>query len=196
MSLHPTRHTTLLRHGINVNDSTSQQCRVPSGMKRWKLKASRLIRLDVYHGQGPCLTDGHFCVHGSLSSEPYQLHGHTLYLVFMSPLCRQKWGHIALPLFAQSASVSAVSLSPIHFSPALSCRRSNSRRWPNAGLLLAHRLRRWPNISPVLGSRVVFGATLNVGQRHRRRANINPFFGSKHRARSASMQVPAAWSTD
>ena len=29
------------------------------------------------------------------------------------------------------------------------------------------------DISPVLGYRVVFGATLNVGQRHRRRANIN-----------------------
>ena len=40
--------------------------------------------------------------------------------------------------------------------------------------MLAHRLRRWANISPVLGHCVVFGATLNVGQRHRRRANINP----------------------
>ena len=40
--------------------------------------------------------------------------------------------------------------------------------------MLAHRLPRWSNISPVLGYRVVFGATLNVGQRHRRRANINP----------------------
>ena len=58
----------------------------------------------------------------------------------------------------------------------LSFRRSNTRRWPNAGLLLAHRLRRWANISPVLGYRVVFDATLNVGQHHRRRANINPAF--------------------
>ena len=32
------------------------------------------------------------------------------------------------------------------------------------GLLLAHRLRRWANISPVLGYRVVFDATLNAGQ--------------------------------
>ena len=31
-------------------------------------------------------------------------------------------------------------------------------------------------ISPVLGYRVVFDATLNVGQPHRRRANINPAF--------------------
>ena len=40
--------------------------------------------------------------------------------------------------------------------------------------MLAQSLRRWANISPVLGYNVVFGATLNVGQRHRRRADINP----------------------
>ena len=56
----------------------------------------------------------------------------------------------------------------------LSCRKSNMRRWPNAGLMVAHRLRRWANSSPVLGYCVMFGATLNVGQRHRRRPNINP----------------------
>ena len=33
-------------------------------------------------------------------------------------------------------------------SLCLSCRRSNTRHWPNVGLLLAHRLRRWANISP------------------------------------------------
>ena len=59
-------------------------------------------------------------------------------------------------------------------SLSLSCRRSNMRLWPNVGLLLAHRLRRWANISPVLG--VVFDVTPNVGQRHRRQANINPSF--------------------
>ena len=64
---------------------------------------------------------------------------------------------------------------PVH-SLRLSCRRANTRRWPNVGLLLAHRLRRWDNISRVLGYRVLFDATLNVGQRHRRRANINPAF--------------------
>ena len=69
----------------------------------------------------------------------------------------------------------AMSLSPfISLQRFLSYRRASMRRWPNAGLLLAHRLRRWANISPVLGYRVVFGATLNVGQRYRRRANINP----------------------
>ena len=44
----------------------------------------------------------------------------------------------------------------------------------------------WPpsttlaNISAVLGYRVVFDATLSVGQRHRRRANINPGPMSQH----------------
>ena len=45
---------------------------------------------------------------------------------------------------------------------------------------VGHRLRRWANISPVLGYRVVFDATLNVGQRHRRRASINPGPMSQH----------------
>ena len=93
----------------------------------------------------------------------------------MSPLCRQRWAQIALPLSAQSVeSVLWVSLPVISLRRFLSCRRSNTRRWPNAGLMLAHRLRRWSNISPVLGYRVVFGATLNVGQRRRRRTNIDP----------------------
>ena len=54
----------------------------------------------------------------------------------------------------------------------LSCRRPNTRRCPNVGLLLAHRLTRSADISRVLGDSVMFDATLNVGQRHRRRANI------------------------
>ena len=95
--------------------------------------------------------------------------------IIMSPLCGQRWGHIALPLSAQSVWVCAVSLSHIlSLQNFLSCRRSNTRRWLNAGIVLAHRLRRWSSISPVLGYRVEFGATLNVGQRHRRRANIDP----------------------
>ena len=72
----------------------------------------------------------------------------------------------------------------------LSCRRSNKRRWPNDGLLLAHRLRRWPNISPLLGYCVVLGATLNVDQRHTRRANINTALIQ------SIVPVPSAWSTD
>ena len=101
--------------------------------------------------------------------------------IFMSPLCRQRWGHVASPLSAQSVWVCAqsvwvcaVSLPFISLQHFLSCKQLNTRRRPNAGLMLAHRLRRWPNISPVLGYRVVFGAMLNVSQRHRRWANINP----------------------
>ena len=103
--------------------------------------------------------------------------------LYFYPLKRlRRWPSIKPALvqrlvFAASQSVlwvfCAVSLSPIHFSPALSYRWSNTCHWPNAGLMLALRLRRWANISPVLGYPVVLGATLNVGQRHRRRTNIN-----------------------
>ena len=33
---------------------------------------------------------------------------------------------------------------------------ANTKRSPNAGLMLAHYLRRWTNISPALGQRLVF----------------------------------------
>ena len=72
------------------------------------------------------------------------------------------------------SSVLWVCLPIISLHSFVSCRRLNTRRWPNAGLMLAYRLRRWPTLSPVLGYCVVFGATLNVGQHHRRWANINP----------------------
>ena len=70
-----------------------------------------------------------------------------VWLLVMSPLCTQKWGHIALPLSAQSLTVCAVSLSFITLQWFLSCRWSNTRRWPDSGLMLAHRLRRWPKIT-------------------------------------------------
>ena len=35
----------------------------------------------------------------------------------------------------------------------------NLRRWPNIGLLLAHRLRRWPNSNPKLGQRLMFAGS-------------------------------------
>ena len=39
-----------------------------------------------------------------------------------------------------------------HSWPALYiCKRSNTRRWSNAGLMLVHHLQRWPYISPVSG---------------------------------------------
>ena len=34
-------------------------------------------------------------------------------------------------------------------------RPDQTRRWPNAGLMLGLRLRRWPNIKPTLGGRLV-----------------------------------------
>ena len=67
-----------------------------------------------------------------------------------------------------SAVCESVSVSVPFFSVQrfLSCRRSNTRRWPNAGLMFSHHLRHWANISQHL-DRVVFAATLNVGQCHR-----------------------------
>ena len=88
----------------------------------------------------------------------------------MSPLYR---GGDILVYFSLLICLSVWSLCVLSIY-SVSCRRSNTRHWPNVGLLLAHRLRRWANISPLLGYRVVFDATLNVGQRHRRRASINP----------------------
>ena len=90
----------------------------------------------------------------------------------MSPLYR---GGDILIYFWPLICLSQISFVSVR-SHCLSCRRSNTRRWPNAGLLLAHRLRSWANISPVLGYRVMFDATLNVGQHQRRRANITPAF--------------------
>ena len=77
------------------------------------------------------------------------------------------------PLSAVCESVS-VSVPFIWDQRFPLCRLSNTGRSPNAGLMLAHLLRRWANISPVLGQRLVFGATLNMGQCHRPRAYINP----------------------
>ena len=37
---------------------------------------------------------------------------------------------------------------------------ANTKRWPNVGLLLAHRLRRWPNIDSKSGQCLVFPETL------------------------------------
>ena len=71
--------------------------------------------------------------------------------------------------FTYDHSVLSVSLclwvshsfrSSAFYTRLLSVRRSNTKRWPNAGLMLALRLRRWPSISPLLSYRVVFGGTL------------------------------------
>ena len=56
-----------------------------------------------------------------------------LMIIIMSPLCTQRWGHVALPLSAQSVSVGQ-SVCPIHFSPAASIKQAVKHE--------AHRLRR------------------------------------------------------
>ena len=33
---------------------------------------------------------------------------------------------------------------------------ANTRRWPNAGSMMGHRLRRWPSTNPALDQRLVF----------------------------------------
>ena len=39
---------------------------------------------------------------------------------------------------------------------------ANTRRSPNVGLMLGHRLRRWSNITPTLGERLVFAGIWHV----------------------------------
>ena len=83
--------------------------------------------------------------------------------------------------FVRPICVCAFSIVSVR-SLRLTCKSSNKRQFCVCAfspsilrrLLLAHRLRRSANISPLLSYCVVFEATLNVGQRHRRRANINP----------------------
>ena len=65
----------------------------------------------------------------------------------MSPPLK-RWGHVGLPLSAQFVRSVCVCAFSTSVCPIY--------------------------ISPVLGYCVVFSATLYVGQRHRRRANINP----------------------
>ena len=85
---------------------------------------------------------------------------------------------LGLPLSAQCVCrILSVCPAVLSVCPAVSNMQAvialaKTRRWSNAGLMLAHRLRRCASISPVLGYLVVFGATLNVGQCHRRLANI------------------------
>ena len=82
----------------------------------------------------------------------------------MSPLYRG--GDILLHL-SPLVCLSNMLFCVCAFSPSI-LQAVKKRRWPNAGLLLAHRLLRSDNISPALGHHVMFDATLNVGQRHRR----------------------------
>ena len=135
-----------------------------TGWKRNRLSFLLAIKtqsaLNISLGVGTMLI-----ISAAVISCSYLLRGHR-WFVIMSPLWRG--GDILVYLYSFSAQFVSVR------SLRLSCRRSNTRRWPNAGPMLAHCPRCWANIIPVLGYRVVFGARLNVGQRYRRRANINP----------------------
>ena len=71
----------------------------------------------------------------------------------MSPLS-QRGGDMLLYLCSISSSASLCLWGSL-----LSCRQPNTRRWPNAGLMLAHRMRRWPSIKPALVQRFVFAGS-------------------------------------
>ena len=84
-----------------------------------------------------------------------------LNILFCLPLCRQSGGYIGLLL---STRVTAL----VRGFPSGFYRACGGH--PEHQTLTQC----WANVGPVLGNRVLFGATLNVGQFHRRRANINP----------------------
>ena len=68
------------------------------------------------------------------------------YIPLMSPLSTQRWGHIALPLSAQSVSVYA----RIHFSPALSIvqavkHETLTQCWANVGPLPTRLSQHYPS---------------------------------------------------
>ena len=56
--------------------------------------------------------------------------------------------------FVCYSKISALSVTRLIFN--VSFHPANTRRSPNAGTMLAHRLRRWANIVPTLGERPVF----------------------------------------
>ena len=59
--------------------------------------------------------------------------------------------------YSNIGSTSRVRMDTLlHSLPIIVNIPANTTRWPNAGLMLAHRLRRWANISPALGQSVVF----------------------------------------
>ena len=63
----------------------------------------------------------------------------------------------ALRLHFNSLNKTSVTMHAIlHYQNNDDLNPANTRRWPNVGLILAHRLRRWPNLSPTLSQRLVF----------------------------------------
>ena len=103
----------------------------------------------------------------------------------------QRWGYVGLLLTAQCVLSVYLSHSFMPVYPGLSIVQAVKHEtliqcWANVGPLFTT----LSQISPVLGYRVVFGNTLNVGQHHRQWANKNPAFGSKHHASTDS--IPAS----
>ena len=68
---------------------------------------------------------------------------------------------------------------------SVTCNPANMRRWPNVGLLLAHRLRRWPNSKLTLGQRLVYAGKPYLRAPLNKQATNNP--GSPGRCRKASI---------
>ena len=90
----------------------------------------------------------------------------------MSPLCTQKGRHIGLLLTPHFYVTSVLFVSVRSVLSVYHAGGQTRVVDPMAGYC-------WPNvydISPVLSDCVMFDATLHVGQRHRRRANINTAF--------------------
>ena len=105
---------------------------------------------------------------GCLIPKPVVPSQHLVYN--LSPLCRG--GDILLYLSLLSCSSGQFCVCAFSLSIVQAVKHET---FTQCGAM-AHCLWRWANISPVLGYCVMFDATLNVGQRHRRRANINPAF--------------------
>ena len=91
---------------------------------------------------------------------PFKLHPQCFN--YVSPLYTER-SHIGL-LLTPHFYVTSVLCPCVLYSPSIMQAVKHET--------LTQCLRRWANISPVLGYRVVFDATLNVGQRHRRRPTL------------------------
>ena len=121
--------------------------RSPPPWRGWKRnRLSFLLAIKTQRALNISLGVGTMLIIGAaVISCSYLVRGHR-WLVIMSPLWRG--GDILVYLCPLSSSAQFEFLCSL----CLSCRRSNTRRWPNGGLMSAHRLWRWANDSPVLGS--------------------------------------------
>ena len=91
----------------------------------------------------------HLALHGSIV--------HTFKCTCIMYPLSQRGGDMLVYLRPLSSSAQLVSGRSL-----LLCRWSNTRCWPNAELMLAHRLWRWPIIKPALVQRFVFAGSQSV----------------------------------